>query len=161
MPPKLAAPLVPILRVPPPLLFFATYVAGYGLQQAVPIRVAQTRATPWIHAAGLGLLAIGVLLVVSCLSRFLSARTTVLPHGRPARLVTAGPYRISRNPMYLSLVVTFVSVACLMQLLWPLFLLPVPALLVDRCVIPFEEARLASAFGPAYDRYRARVRRWL
>ena len=102
-----------------------------------------------------------LLLVFASLALFARARTTLMPGGSASRLVTGGPFRISRNPMYLSLVLAYAGVALMLDLPWALALLPVPALLAQRVQIPFEEARMARLFGREYLDYRSRVRRWL
>jgi protein-S-isoprenylcysteine O-methyltransferase Ste14 len=92
---------------------------------------------------------------------FFRSRTTVIPHGTPSTLIASGPYRFTRNPMYVSLVLIYVGAVLLKAQIWPLLLLPVPVAVVDRAVIPFEEARLREQFGPHYEEYRRRVGRWL
>lgn len=98
---------------------------------------------------------------MGAIATFLRNRTTVFPHGNPARLVTGGPYRLTRNPMYVSLTLAYLGAASLWQLLWPLALLPLPLLWLDRLLIPLEESRLQASFQDTYDAYRHRVRRWL
>jgi len=151
----------PVLRVPPPLLFVLTFLAGTGIQHLAPLAAGSLALLRAEHLAGAALLAAGVLLALTCLGMFLSARTTVIPHRTASRLLTHGPYRFTRNPMYLSLVLVYLGVAALTGLVWPLVLLPLPVLLVDRLVIPYEEARLRQAFGNACEEYFSRVRRWL
>ena len=75
--------------------------------------------------------------------------------------MTAGPYRLTRNPMYVSLAALYVGVSLFANSWWPLLLLPVVLLAVDRAVIAREERYLAGAFPAEYAAYRARVRRWL
>jgi protein-S-isoprenylcysteine O-methyltransferase Ste14 len=76
-------------------------------------------------------------------------------------LVTTGPYRFTRNPMYLGLVIVSFGVAVGIGP-WPMFAAPVAVFLTAALVhIPFEEAKMRRQFGTAYDDYAARVRRWL
>jgi protein-S-isoprenylcysteine O-methyltransferase Ste14 len=75
--------------------------------------------------------------------------------------MTAGPYRLSRNPMYLSLVVAYLGGTVLLASPWPFLTLLIPMGILDRVVIPYEEALMRGVFGKEYDAYRARVRRWL
>jgi protein-S-isoprenylcysteine O-methyltransferase Ste14 len=77
------------------------------------------------------------------------------------RLVTSGPYRFTRNPMYLGLVVVTLGIAVWVGA-WPMFLAPVAVFATANWVhIPFEEAKMRRQFGATYDDYVARVRRWL
>ena len=150
-----------LMLVPPPLLFVVTFLAGAGLQHALPITVRSAMIVRVDHALGTALLAVGLLLALGCLVMFLRGRTTIVPHRGASRLVTSGPYRFTRNPMYLSLVVTYLGVAVLTGMFWPLVLLPLPVLAMDRLVIPYEEKSLRAGFGEVCEEYFARVRRWL
>jgi protein-S-isoprenylcysteine O-methyltransferase Ste14 len=89
---------------------------------------------------------------------FRRARTTTVPGQKPSLMVTWGPYRFSRNPMYVGLTLAYLGEAGLLQQLWPVILLP---LTVAYVVIPVEEGKLREVFGEEYTGYQARVRRWL
>lgn len=92
---------------------------------------------------------------------FARARTAIIPV-RPARvLVRGGPYRWTRNPMYLGLTVAYVGGTLLMNSAWPLLFLPIVLITVSVLVIRREERYLESAFGDAYREYSRQVRRWL
>jgi protein-S-isoprenylcysteine O-methyltransferase Ste14 len=150
-----------VMRIPPPLLFVATFFIGLGVQRLVPLTVGSTSLAGAARFAGLGLVAAGLLIALSSVGIFLSTRTTIVPFGTAAHLVSNGPFRFTRNPMYLSLALIYVGVAGIVFELWPLVLLPLPILVMDRIVIPFEETRLQAVFGGAFQRYCARVRRWV
>ena len=87
--------------------------------------------------------------------------STIVPHHAVSSLVTTGPYRFSRNPMYAGLAVAHVGGALLAGTWWPLVTLPFAVLAVRQIVIGPEERYLAARFGQVYADYRARVRRWL
>ena len=146
------------MRVPPPLLFVAAFLAGVGLQRLTGLKFP---AVPILHIAGFGLVVCAALLAVSCLGIFLTARTTIVPFSTASKLVTWGPYRFTRNPMYVSLALAYLGVALILSQLLALILLPLPIILMHKIVIPFEEERMREAFGEAYDRYRSKVSCWL
>lgn len=148
-------------RVPAPLYFSACFGLGAGLQHLLGLPTPPTAWTGALHVAGTVLANASLLLVLVSLALFIRVRTTLMPGGSASRLVTGGPFRISRNPMYLSLVLAYAGLALMLDLPWALAMLPVPVLVVDRVQIPFEEARMARLFGQQYLDYRARVRRWL
>jgi len=75
--------------------------------------------------------------------------------------VVTGPYRVTRNPMYVSLAAVYVGVTCLFNTVWPLVLLPLVIVAVQRLVIAKEERYLEAKFGQAYRDYQARVSRWI
>ncbi len=108
-------------------------------------------------AAGLAICALGIL-------PFRRARTTVDPT-RPERasaLVTTGIYSVTRNPMYLGMLLVIVAWGLYLANTVGLIMAPlVFVLYIDRVQIPREERALAAAFGGDYSEYSSRVRRWL
>jgi protein-S-isoprenylcysteine O-methyltransferase Ste14 len=80
---------------------------------------------------------------------------------RPATIVETGPYRFTRNPIYLGMVLGLIGLAIAFNGLWLLMTLAPLALVIRYGVITREEAYLECKFGDVYRRYRARVRRWL
>ena len=111
-------------------------------------------------AFGAILAIIGLALCASGMMVFASNSTTILPHRAPSALVTEGPYRFTRNPMYSGLALGYVGVAVLVGSWWPLLALPLVLFAMRRLVIDREETYLRAAFGPSYDLYCSRVRRW-
>jgi len=78
----------------------------------------------------------------------------------PNRVVTDGPYAMSRHPMYVAWTTIYVGVACVTRRAWLLLLTPLLVVLIRR-EIEREEERLTELLGPAYTAYRTRVRRYL
>jgi protein-S-isoprenylcysteine O-methyltransferase Ste14 len=149
------------MHIPPPLWFAVTFLAGWGLQSLAPITIHSPTIVGIGHAIGFALLVSGALLALSCLGLFFLARTTFIPHAKSSSLVTRGPYRFSRNPMYLSLILVYLGFVGSFVQPWSLILLPIPLAIVNWIVIPFEEAQLRKAFGSVYEEYCAKVRRWI
>lgn len=76
-------------------------------------------------------------------------------------LVMEGPYRLTRNPMYLGLVTLSLGIALWVGT-WPMFMAPIAVFATANWVhIPFEEEKMRRQFGAPYDAYVARVRRWV
>jgi protein-S-isoprenylcysteine O-methyltransferase Ste14 len=98
---------------------------------------------------------------VSSIPTLLRGKGTLNTNGSSAALVTSGPYRISRNPMYLGLVLLYAGVACVFSVVWALPLLIPLIIYTQLSVIAREERYLDRAFGDTYRAYRVRVRRWL
>jgi protein-S-isoprenylcysteine O-methyltransferase Ste14 len=155
-----APPIHPLMRVPVPWVFALGYLAGLGLQLLVPIRV-HPAAARWIQWVGWGLLAVGGTVAVWCLTIFRRRRTTTIPFGHSTELVTWGPYRVSRNPMYVSLTLIYLGETALLAQAWPLLTLAPVIVYMNGVVIPYEESRLGDAFGTAYEEYAGRVKRWM
>lgn len=115
----------------------------------------------WLKAIGGALFVASVVLVLFAVLAFRTHRTTIIPHQAPARMITSGPYRLSRNPIYLADLGILLS----LSLYWaaPLGVLLVPVLgwiLTRRFILP-EERRLASAFPDAFGAYCKGTRRWI
>jgi protein-S-isoprenylcysteine O-methyltransferase Ste14 len=153
-------PLRFLMYVPVPWVFVLAYLLGVAVERALrPAAAAPLRMLP--PAAGAVLLALGVLIAGWSLTLFRRARTTTVPGKASASLVTSGPYRFTRNPMYVALSLAYLGEAGLLKQVWPLVFLPLVLAYLNWVVIPVEEARLREVFGERYDRYRASVRRWL
>jgi protein-S-isoprenylcysteine O-methyltransferase Ste14 len=88
-------------------------------------------------------------------------RTGLLPGQATQALIEEGPYRLSRNPLYVGLLALYLGVALLAATVWGLVLFPVAVLLVAWGAIRPEERFLHERFGASYDDYALRVRRWL
>jgi protein-S-isoprenylcysteine O-methyltransferase Ste14 len=114
----------------------------------------------WLFG-GLALIFSGLAVMLWAWWRFRQARTPVLPTAMPQRLVDEGPYRFSRNPMYLGLLLMMLGLAWALGV--PVLALAAMAFaaVVQRVHIPHEEAALRRAFGGWYSDYAATVRRWL
>ena len=142
----------------PPLVYGGAFVMGLLLHLMLPLHV-----LPTTLARGIGVVCVLVsfplaLMTLRALSR---AHTPVDPMKPTTALVTDGPFRYSRNPIYVALTLLYLGVAFLVNALW-ILLLVVPALMVLRYgVIAREEVYLARKFGDAYRQYTTQVRRWL
>lgn len=148
-------------RVPPPLLFVAPLLIGLRVNAAHPWAIAPAKLAESANAVGTALVMTGVALALSAIGLFIRVRTTIIPHHRSRSLVTAGPFRLTRNPMYVALSTVFVGASLVMNAVWPLMLVALPLIYLNRITIPREEALLREAFGTEYDAYSTRVRRWL
>ncbi|MGI9083774.1 MAG: methyltransferase family protein [Aeromicrobium sp.] len=93
--------------------------------------------------------------------RFARAGTAVIPFRPSTALVTTGPFRFTRNPMYLGMAVLQAGLSLAFGLMWALAMVPVAVLAVDRLVIAREEPYLERRFGADYIAYKSRVRRWI
>ncbi len=157
-----AAPLANAgVRFPPPLLFVLGLLAGWCLSRLGPgLRLADELSTV-LRMAGLLLIAAGFGLAAWGMITFKRARTAIIPNRSATAIVTTGPYRFTRNPMYLGMTLAYLGGALLIGTVWTLLLLPAVIAILYRRVIRREEAYLDAAFPDVYAEYRGRVRRWL
>ena len=150
-----------LVRSTSPLHCAVAFAAGALLQHALGLPVPAEGLREDLHLAGTVLANGGLLLVLWSFALFLDRRTTILPGGAPARLICAGPFRRTRNPVYLGMLASYVGLALMHDLPWALALLPAPLCILQRAVIPWEEAALQARFGGEYQAYREAVPRWL
>lgn len=142
----------------PPLIFLFCLLTGLGLHWLVPATL--TPHLPWRILGGVLVVGAGVL-AGSARSIMIRAGTNVLPTKPTTAIVTAGPYRFTRNPMYLALCLLQAGIALLLCWLPPLLMTVVLATVLHFGVILREEKYLAAKFGQVYVDYRKSVRRWL
>jgi protein-S-isoprenylcysteine O-methyltransferase Ste14 len=146
---------------PPPTVFVAGFLIGLALDRWVMRLRLDDVSRSVLVGGGWLLIACGLVILLWAMVTFLRAHTAILP-SRPARSVVAtGPYRFSRNPMYIGMSALYIGLSLLMSMVWPLVLLPVVLLSLYALVIRREEGYLGDAFREEYAAYRARVRRWL
>ena len=149
------------VRFPPPFLFVIGLVVGWVLDRywhALPLSgFAGSALKPF----GVAAVALGVLLSGWGVMTFRRAKTAIVPHHSASQLVTNGPYRFTRNPMYTGSTIAYLGGAALMNSAWPVIVLPAVIFILVKTVISREEMYLRDAFGAEYAGYVASVRRWL
>jgi protein-S-isoprenylcysteine O-methyltransferase Ste14 len=148
------------MRIPVPWVFVLTYILGAVLEHALPLGPRNERPLSFLVAGGI-VLGIGAAIAGWGLVTFRAAQTTTVPGKASSRLVTWGPYRFTRNPMYVGLIIAYLGETIILRQLWPVILLPLIVAYLNWIVIPVEESKLKEVFLEDYDRYRAKVRRWL
>jgi protein-S-isoprenylcysteine O-methyltransferase Ste14 len=147
----------PRSRLFPPLITIVAVVLGVGVQYLHALPLVAQPAGRWIGGV---LIFAWLAVAIWAVGTFRRAGTTPDPRGDVSAFVATGPFRFSRNPMYLANVAFQVGVALVLDNPWILILVPV-AWLLYRVVIVGEERYLTGKFGQPYDEYRLRVRRWL
>jgi protein-S-isoprenylcysteine O-methyltransferase Ste14 len=152
------------VHFPPPFIYVGGIVIGWLLDRAWPWPVT---CLPGSSASTARLVLAAVLLVgyvalfVAALSAFRRAHTTLIPNRPATAFVTDGPYRWSRNPMYVSLALLYLAAALWVNSWWAVLMLVPVLLLIQTAVIAREERYLSSAFPADYVSYCSRTRRWL
>jgi protein-S-isoprenylcysteine O-methyltransferase Ste14 len=146
------------VRVPPPLLYALAVVGGYLLNRQWPLAIG---AGGVLNVLALTFALAGLALAVSSIGNFRRSRTSIVPIRPATALVIAGPYRFTRNPMYVSLAAMTIAAGLLVNSWWVMLLLVVVLLIVRVFVIGPEERYLRRRFGADYVAYMHHVRRWL
>jgi protein-S-isoprenylcysteine O-methyltransferase Ste14 len=148
----------PKVRILPPLVYLAGLAVGHVTNRWLPVDALPVDAG-WI--TGAILFGVGLGLIASAMVNFTRSGTTIRPDRASTSLVIAGPYKFTRNPMYVGMAIAYLGLAIADRSLASLILLPVVLLVIRRAVIAHEEAFLERRFGCAYTDYKKKVRRWL
>lgn len=151
-------PEVVSFRLFPPVAVGIPLLAGWLVTRAAgdPLDLTKVRIP-----LGIALVAFFVGWNGWCLWLFGRHRTGLLPGQETRTMLVDGPFRVSRNPLYLGMLALYLGLALLLPTFWGLVLLPAAVLLVEWGAIRPEESFLRDRFGPAYEEYAGRVRRWL
>ena len=147
------------VRILPPLLFLGSIVLGVLLQLTIVVRleVESGLRVP----IGLALVALGVAPMAWAIRWMSRTKQDPDPRKPTPELIAGGPYRFSRNPIYVGMALIQAGIGVALGNLWILLLLIPTLVVLRRSVIEKEEAYLERKFGDSYARYRASVRRWL
>jgi protein-S-isoprenylcysteine O-methyltransferase Ste14 len=145
-------------RVMPPVYLLAAIIGMVALHKYLPGAILLDSPLRWLgFVPFIGGLALGG----SAVRLFRKYKTTIKPGDTSTHLMTDGPYRFTRNPIYLGMVALLVGVALMLGSLTPWLIAPAFVWVINRNIIPVEEAMMAAAFGAEYEQYRAHTRRWL
>ncbi len=146
------------VRVPPPLVFLAYLIGAMILNWLFPL------PDPWstmFRLIGGATVLAGLVLGAAAVSRMIRAHTSPDPQRPTTALITDGPYRLTRNPIYLGFLFIYLGFTLFAGTLWGLILSPFLIWTVTGTVIRAEESYLRAKFPTEYEAYRSRARRWV
>lgn len=150
------------VRFPPPLLPLLTILAGVGFERLWPLAAGFELPAPARYWIGGLVIAVSVLVLgLWPVVMFRRSGQSELPWRPTPVVLEKGPYRFTRNPMYLQMVLVCIGVAVILSNYWILVLVPLCAWSLNRFAIAPEETYLERKFGEPYRDYKRRVRRWL
>lgn len=150
------------VRIFPPGVPLVVVLLGLLLERFIPLGAFFSLPTPARYWLG-GLLVAGSVLGLGLWSVILFRRSgqSEVPWRPTPSILERGPYRITRNPMYLQMVLACIGISVVLSNLWILLLTPICAWALQRFAILPEEAYLTRKFGESYLGYQRRVRRWI
>ena len=143
---------------PPPLWYGLAVFSGILLEHRWPLPIP---VAPLTTIAGVFFVAGWIALALASIGRFRGSETSIVPIRPATALVLSGPYRYTRNPMYVSLALLTIACGLFLATWWPIVLLVPTLVIVRQLVILPEERYLRRRFGGEYEAYTRRVRRWL
>lgn len=157
---EIEKPKIPVgaSRILPPVWFLGAILAMVAIWYGVP--GTQVTESSYVYA-GIILMAAGVALAVYGKKQFDLANTPVRPFTKTTALVKSGPFRFSRNPMYLAMVIVLIGVGLVLGKIAPFAVIPLFIMWIRSRFIRYEEQIMAAQFGAAYLDYKNRVRRWI
>jgi protein-S-isoprenylcysteine O-methyltransferase Ste14 len=141
----------------PPIIFLCAILLGIALNWAWPLYF----VSPSVRLLGPIVTACAVVLFLLSYREFRRAGTSVQGSKRSTVIVRTGPYRFSRNPIYLAFILLVLGLSVWLNTLWLLVTLVPPVAIIALLVIPREERFLERNFNGQYSSYKAQVRRWL
>ncbi len=148
----------PYFILPAPLVYAAFLLLAWPLRIMLPLPVTENA---WTLFFGWMAIDAGALLMCWTAWLMLWRKTTLNPYGKPQHLITEGPFRVTRNPIYIADTLLYIGAALIFADLWAWLFLPVVIVAVTMGVIRHEERLLVQHFGDDYREYMGRVRRWL
>lgn len=148
----------PRVTVPPPLIIGIPFAVGMVLQWLFPLRFPPR----WIGLS-LGVLCglPAVVLLFTARIAFRRARTSMIPTYPSRAMLVDGPFRFTRNPLYVGLVLLYAGISLGTSTAWPLLFLPIIVIALHHLAILPEERYLEHRYGDEYRAYKTRVRRWI
>jgi protein-S-isoprenylcysteine O-methyltransferase Ste14 len=151
----------PGVFIPPPLFYALIFLFSIVLQKSYTINKAFFFHSTTAIILGLIFILTGLIFSIPALMQFFKSKNTIIPIKPASSLQVSGIYSISRNPMYLGLMFTYLGLAFIFGNWWTILLIPVLVLLVHYLIIVPEEKYLLRAFGSSYTEYTRKVRRWI
>ena len=146
------------VKFPPPLIFLISILVGLGLNRIWPMGVVpDSLAVPF----GIAFVVAAFALAFLVFRELGKHKTTTRPDQPSSTIVQTGPYRFTRNPLYVSLSMLQLGIGLWSNNLWIVMMLIPAWIVMTTQVIAREEAYLERAFGDAYLKYKASVRRWI
>ena len=150
------------VRVFPPAVPLFTILLGVGLKRLWPLDLGFPPPVPLNYIIGGGIIVAAILgLGWRSVSLMRGTGQSENPYKPTTQIVTQGPYRFTRNPMYLQMVLVCIGFAIILWNVWILLLSPVCALALTWLAILPEEKYLERKFGEEYLSYKRKVRRWI
>ncbi len=148
----------PHVNVPPPVIFATGFITAYILERVFPLLLFigyPFKLVGWFFGI------VSMLIAISGVIVMLRARTNIHPHRAANHLVSGGPFRFSRNPLYLSQVLLTIAAALYLDICWAFLTLAPVVIIIQNYVIRREENHLEAKFGAEYLQYKRRTRRWI
>lgn len=150
------------VKFPPPLVGVLTILIGFGLGRFFPLMDDFLLPAPARYWVG-GIICVVAVLVLAIwpIKLFNKIEQDPAPWTSTPEIVVKGPYKYTRNPMYLMMVIVCIGFSIILDEAWVFLMAPVCGYVIYRIAIRHEEKYLAEKFGASYEAYKSSVRRWI
>jgi protein-S-isoprenylcysteine O-methyltransferase Ste14 len=148
----------PGVKIPPPVIYFVFFFIGIMLGRIFPL---PSFALFLVHIIGWLFAIASLMAALLAMKEFRAAQTTIRPDRPASNLILTGIFRLTRNPLYLSLLLIYCGAGIFLGTWWPIILVPLLVATINFFVIRREERFLTERFGLAYNDYCKKVRRWI
>lgn len=150
----------PGVYFPPPLLYLAVFLVTIVIQRFIPLDNSFFGSTTAMVGSFL-FVAAGFAFMLPAVLKFLQTKNTLIPVKPATSLQATGVYAVSRNPMYLGLLLIYIGVTFWIGNWWTFIFVPFLIVLINKLIIEKEERYLERAFGAPFTKYKKKVRRWI
>ena len=143
-----------------PVVYLAAVLLALALQRTIPLQIAPGRAL-LLEVAGVAIAGAGIWLVLWGYTKLIRHRTALLSSSPTTHLVTSGPYRFTRNPVYLGYTLAMLGSGLLLANFWMAIIAALTAIVIHAWIIRSEEKHLLARFGFEFECYCRRTRAWI
>ncbi|MGV3553030.1 methyltransferase family protein [Rhizobium sp.] len=143
-----------------PVVYLAAVLLALALQRTIPLQIAPGRAL-LLEMAGVAIAGAGIWLVLWGYAKLIRHRTALLSSSPTTHLVTSGPYRFTRNPVYLGYTLAMLGSGLLLANFWMAIIAALTAIVTHAWIIRSEEKHLLARFGFEFECYCRRTRAWI
>ena len=148
----------PGVKLPPPLVFIGLGVVGVGLQYVIPLSIGIDTPANYL---GIGVIIVSIAGIGFLFKLFKRYETEIEPWKTTSNIITTGPYKYSRNPVYIFLCGVPIGLGIIFNTYWALFAFIPALIIVYYTAVKKEEKYLETKFGQDYLDYKTKIRRWL
>jgi len=145
-------------KILPPTYFFFCLIIAIALHFLLPIKQIIISPYNWL---GFLFLIIGGVLNIWADQIFKKSQTTIKPGEKPTTFIQTGPYKFSRNPMYLGVTSLLIGIGFILGSVTPFLGFILFIIFIEVIFIPEEEKNLRAQFGKEYEAYKQKVRKWI
>jgi len=146
------------VKLPPPIVYLGLGLIGVGMEYVIPLSIGIDSPVNYL---GVGVIIVSIVSLMFVFKFYKRYETEIEPWKTTSKIITTGPYKYSRNPVYIFLCGVPIGLGIAFNTYWALFAFIPALIIVYFTAVKKEEKYLETKFGQEYLDYKAKVRRWL